>query len=351
MLLGYVLTYSVAVVVFFVTARYRIPLIPVLLLFAGYGASRLIDHVRARRWKAWVPSVAITVAGFGLINTNPGPTTYLPPLTEEHLAVAAIRQGRSDLAENLLLRAIEERERSPRELLRLASIYEDRGEIDRAVQTLESIVKIPDVIPDLESTAHSTAARILANSGRAQDAIPHWRRVIEIDADSSYYHGEPYFHLGLGHFIRRYAWVELAKALESLGRLEEAADEYRAHLRVEPRAVEVLGRLALVAVELEEYEEAARVMKRYLKIQPGDASGHNLLGVALEGAGDLVGAEEAYQRSLEVSPTYARAYLNLAGLYREMSRVGEARSVLQLCLERNPDHEEALQLLREIRSD
>jgi tetratricopeptide (TPR) repeat protein len=296
-----------------------------------------------------VPLAAVTALAFGLINSSPGPTSYLPPPTEEHLAIVAFHRGRSELAEDLMVKAIGKRERYPRGRLQLASIYESRGEIDKAVQALKSIEDIPGIDPDWKATAHSSAARALAKSGRAEEAIPHWLRVVEIDPDSSYHQGEPYFHLGLGHFIRRHAWFELGRAMESLGRLEEAAAEYRAHLQVEPHAPEVLGRLALTAVELEEFEEAVDVMRRYLEIQPEDGSAYDLLGVALEGVGDLAGAEDAYRRCLDLYPTYASAHLNLADLYVKTDRPAEARSILESFLERSPGHEEALRMLHDIR--
>lgn len=53
----FVLAYGLGVILFFVTARYRIPVMPMLLLFAGYGLLDLIDQIRERGIKG---------AGFGI---------------------------------------------------------------------------------------------------------------------------------------------------------------------------------------------------------------------------------------------------------------------------------------------
>ena len=47
----YVLSYCLGVVAFFVAARYRVPVLPVLLVFAAYGLWALWDWVRAGRWR------------------------------------------------------------------------------------------------------------------------------------------------------------------------------------------------------------------------------------------------------------------------------------------------------------
>ena len=48
----YVLAYGVGVIAFFVTARYRLPMVPVLLLFAAHAAHWTAAALRRRRWTA-----------------------------------------------------------------------------------------------------------------------------------------------------------------------------------------------------------------------------------------------------------------------------------------------------------
>ena len=47
----YVITYCIGVAMFFIAARYRVPVLPVLLVFAVYGLGTLCGWVRERRWK------------------------------------------------------------------------------------------------------------------------------------------------------------------------------------------------------------------------------------------------------------------------------------------------------------
>ena len=50
--------YTVSVVAYFVCARFRVPVLPVLMIFAAYAAVHLVDALRARRWS----NVALSAA-------------------------------------------------------------------------------------------------------------------------------------------------------------------------------------------------------------------------------------------------------------------------------------------------
>lgn len=51
-LLAFVVVYAVTIVLFFVNARFRLPVVAVLTLYASLGAWSIVDAVRARRWVA-----------------------------------------------------------------------------------------------------------------------------------------------------------------------------------------------------------------------------------------------------------------------------------------------------------
>ena len=47
---GFLAVFCASVVLFFVNARFRLPVLPVLMVYAGHGVVALIDRARARRW-------------------------------------------------------------------------------------------------------------------------------------------------------------------------------------------------------------------------------------------------------------------------------------------------------------
>ena len=58
----YVLSYCLGVVAFFVAARYRVPVLPVLLVFAAYGLWALWDWGRGGRWRSLGLGLAVCLA-------------------------------------------------------------------------------------------------------------------------------------------------------------------------------------------------------------------------------------------------------------------------------------------------
>ena len=95
----FVLGYSFAVISFFVAARYRLPIVPLLILFAAYGGSWLYARWRQRPLRqALLPTVFLALLVL-LANWD------LPPMdergkaaTHNDLGNAYLQQGRYDLA-------------------------------------------------------------------------------------------------------------------------------------------------------------------------------------------------------------------------------------------------------------
>ena len=69
----YVLSYCLGVVAFFVAARYRVPVLPVLIVFAAYGLWALWDWGRAGRWRSLGLGLAVCLAFAFAANSHLAP--------------------------------------------------------------------------------------------------------------------------------------------------------------------------------------------------------------------------------------------------------------------------------------
>ena len=69
----YALSYCLGVVAFFVAARYRVPVLPVLIVFAAYGLWALWDWVRAGRWRSLGLGLAVCLAFAFAANSHLAP--------------------------------------------------------------------------------------------------------------------------------------------------------------------------------------------------------------------------------------------------------------------------------------
>jgi 4-amino-4-deoxy-L-arabinose transferase-like glycosyltransferase len=70
-LLGFVFLYSASVIAFFICARFRMPVVVVLLIFAGEAGRWLVAGAMARRWTQVGPAALLLIPLFWWCNTRP----------------------------------------------------------------------------------------------------------------------------------------------------------------------------------------------------------------------------------------------------------------------------------------
>jgi Flp pilus assembly protein TadD len=115
--------------------------------------------------------------------------------------------------------------------------------------------------------------------------------------------------------------------------LEQAWMEHRVERN--PGDLIALYNLASARAGLGHYAEAAADYRRILTTHPGDARTLNSLGAALENAGDLPGAEEAFTQAIASGSDSCDPQFNLAELELKNSQFAQAekqfRDVLRQC--------------------
>lgn len=62
LILVFLATYSASIIAFFVTGRYRMPLVPFFAMGAAVGIVRAHDFIRARQWRSTIALVAVFFA-------------------------------------------------------------------------------------------------------------------------------------------------------------------------------------------------------------------------------------------------------------------------------------------------
>ncbi len=103
-----------------------------------------------------------------------------------------------------------------------------------------------------------------------------------------------------------------ARALHSLGRVEEALAGYETALSIDANDAWSLNNMGLILIEQERFEEAQAPLFRACTADSTLAVCRNNLGVALERSGDFSGARDAYAEALVVDPEHAKAQVSLA---------------------------------------
>jgi tetratricopeptide (TPR) repeat protein len=130
----------------------------------------------------------------------------------------------------------------------------------------------------------------------------------------------------------------IALGLEADGKLLDAAASLRRGLELAPDDVGCLHALGLLALRLEEPEEAQVSLERVIELQPEFAPAYVGLGQALEAIGLLPAAEARFDRALSLQPGNLLAAAGLAGILGRRGEHAAARERAQQVLAAQPNY-------------
>ncbi|MGE0451656.1 MAG: tetratricopeptide repeat protein [Vicinamibacterales bacterium] len=332
----YVMTaaYAASVVLFYVFARYRMPLVPMLLLFAASGVLSLPAWIatadaRARGLLAALTIAAIAVAYVPLLSAS-----SMRAISESNLALALQEEGRLDEAAAHYRRAIEIQPDYAPAYNNLGVMQRSAGLVDEAIATYRKALELRGDYPDAhynlanalleknrpaEAAEHFTIALrsipeaasasnnlgiALAAQNRPEDAVDAFRGAVEAEPDSAVAHRN------------------LADALESTGRVDEAIAEFRRAIELDPKDATARYNLAVVLIQAERPAEAIPELRTVLVLTPEAVDAYNNLGIALASTGDLDGAIGQFRRALSIDPSSAEARVNLEAAERARASAG-----------------------------
>lgn len=168
------------------------------------------------------------------------------------------------------------------------------------------------------------AANALLDAGRLDEAESAWRAIVE--ADPADFEALP---------LLAYVVARRGRTAESLTLLDRAVAgaPQRAAIRLSRAfALNSLGRLA----------DAASDFEAVLKAEPRNVVALDNLGLVQKGLGRRMAAEDCHRRALAVDPRYVPALNNLGNLLREQDRVAESLDCIDRALEADPGNGVAL---------
>ena len=122
------------------------------------------------------------------------------------------------------------------------------------------------------------------------------------------------------------------------GRTAEAVAEYTRALAADPSQAKAHNNLALALVELDRFEEAASHFKTSLELAPR-AEIYSDLGFTMARLGRSEEARADYEKALELDPNCASAHFNLAVVFVQAEKFGEAESHYRQALPGRPTAE------------
>lgn len=201
----------------------------------------------------------------------------------------------------------------------LAQIYLDEGLADRAIETLEVLVRAKP--GDMQTVRLLAMAHV--SKGRHARAVQLLQQTLRTN-DS------PALRTTLG------------MAQLGAGRTADATATLEAAFRKDPAQVEAGAALVGLYLSAGQVAKAKAVAEALVARQPDTAGFHNLLGLTRTRSQDKAGARKAFERSTQLDPRFAPAQINLARLDIVAGDLAAAGARLNKLAESAPNNIELL---------
>ena len=317
---GLIASYAASVVAFYVFARYRYPLVPMLMLFAAAGLVALPRVRQIPHLVSLVPTLIVIVV---FCNWPVASAAEMRAVTEMNLGTALQDDGRVDDAIGHYRRAIAESPDYAPAYSNLATALHKAGRTAEAKATYERALRLQ---PDF-ATAHFNLANLLMEEGQTDAAAAHFERAVSEEPASADVHN----NLGI--------------ALASAGKLDDAIREFRAAAAVDPTSAKAYRNLGDVLSSAGRVDEALAALRKAVDLDPKDAATHYNLASTLLEAQQLDAAIAEFRATIAIAPRYAEAHNNLGIALGSKGRMDEAIVEFRRALEIQPGFADARQNL------
>jgi predicted AlkP superfamily phosphohydrolase/phosphomutase/tetratricopeptide (TPR) repeat protein len=240
-------------------------------------------------------------------------------LYHNNLARVYLGKRQYDLAEAEYRKALRIDPRSVQALGGLTVLYQARGEPEKALETVRTILKVDS---GKDGAPLAKMAELFIQLGRAEDGIAFLRGVAPPKP------GEKSWE------VSRLVAEGMCQA--AAGRPREAEAVYVKALARDPASLPAMQELFGLYDAEGRAQDLEPRLREALARDPGSAMHHNWLGLVLKRRGDARGAEAEFRRTLDASPDLVGATANLGSLYLQQGRAGEAVTILRQALEKDP---------------
>ena len=303
--------YALSVVLFFIYARYRYPLVPFLILFAGVSIVGIYERLSAnsRAGRAFQTRQA---------NSRVGRAFQARQANSRVGRAFQARQANSRVGRAFQARQADSRVGRAFQARQQMWSFLAGGGRWRSVLQVAAIVLLIVVTnrPMLSAsrmraiTEHNYGAALQGDK-RIDEALAHYERAVA--ADPTYVP----------------AYSNMGAALSAQGRIDAAKRAYQRALELDPEFADAhfnLGNTLLregnAAAAIEHFERARRA-------RPGAPELNHNLGLALAEAGRLDDAAAAYERALALSPASVETLTALADVESSRGRTAKALDYLR----------------------
>jgi Tfp pilus assembly protein PilF/4-amino-4-deoxy-L-arabinose transferase-like glycosyltransferase len=224
LLILFILSYMVSIIIFFVSARYRLPIVPFLIICSSYALYRFVEMIRLKELKGITTFGALFILLFVGMNKNFACFKVIP--TSHHN--------------------------------NLGKIYSKEGRLDKAVIELKKALLSDPYFVE----AHCNLGITYLKKGLIKESIEEYKKALKVNPN----YAEAHYNLG--------------NAYVKKGRLDEAISEFKKTITINPNFAEARTNLGSIYAQKGRLDAAISEFKKTIAINPNFAEAHTNLGVA-----------------------------------------------------------------------
>jgi tetratricopeptide (TPR) repeat protein len=324
---AFILSYMLSVVMFFVTSRFRLPVVPFLIIFASYSIHWLWEKIRNKQTRPLLVSLSILMPLFLIVNSNLfGVKETDLSFSYNSLGNLYCQKDRYDLAIPTYQEGLEKNPHSVELHRNLGHAYYVKGNRDEAIKEYKMAINLDPK----SAEAYTELGYIYAQMNRDEEAFQANRKALEQDST----------------WVR--AYLNLANLFEKKRLYQQAVDEYQKALVFEPEFVKIRNALGNAYIKLGLKDQAVAEFKKALDLDPNYVYAHVNLGNIYLDRGEYQMAIAHYNTALKLNPKMIEIYYNLALAYLQTKQPSQAKEVLKEGLKINPDAKALKKFLEEL---
>jgi len=315
LILSYAAIYFLTIIWFMVAARFRVPVIPFLLLFGGLGLGTFLQSMFNNDFRHALRLLAVFVCALAFFSVNVA--GYRPKPAQWH-----VQRGYA-FAEKRLYTEAEQEYRLAMAcndpqwpgLEPLGKLLLEQGRLHEALECYQQALTTSVVI---NTSMYIGVGNVLKQMGRIDDAIAMFEKAIAFEEDNASAH----LNLGLAlvekrefdrakaefnrvvndlaarrHALHNLAWIE-----DLQGNTGEAKAGYEQTLNEFPEYPESNNNLGYLLKNEGRVEEARKYFEAALKANPQYQLAHENMAVLLRDQGDREGALKHLREALRLAP-------------------------------------------------
>jgi tetratricopeptide (TPR) repeat protein len=327
---AFILSYMFSVILFFVTSRHRLPVVPFLIIFASYSIYWLVEKIKNKQTRPFFVSLSILLPLFLVTNSNLFGVGQADLFRSyDNLGNVYSEKGQYDSAIAAYQKGLEINPDFAELHRNLGHAYWEKGYRNEAMKEYELAINLN---PNM-AEAYAELGYIYGRMNRDEEAFQSSRKALEIDQTQ----------------VR--AHISLAFLFEKKELYEEAVREYQEALRFEPEVADIHNYLGYAYARLNLKDKALVEFRKALELDPNYVDAHVNLGTIYLERGEYQTAIVQYNTALKLNPKMIQAYYNLAIAYLKTNQPYKAIQILKDGLKTNPNAGELKKLLEKLSAE